>query len=110
MKETIFAISDIHGRKVTLEDFESKGFDRENPSHKIVCIGDYFDRGTQNMEILEFCEHAKDELGTDRFITIYGNHDEMMMTFLKDLKAYNLGMYLKDIRETSERWFRNGAK
>lgn len=79
-----FAISDIHGRAVNWLDFEAKGFERNNPNHYLVSLGDFFDRGTENYEVMKFFEEAKKEL-KDRCILIIGNHDQMLLDIVKPL-------------------------
>lgn len=109
MKKHYFALSDIHGRSVSIEDFESKGFDLENPDHIIVLLGDYFDRGPDNLGVLSFIEASKTLL-KERFIVIKGNHDEFIIKFLKHtFENSNDDQELKLDEKLMDHWFRNGG-
>ena len=69
-----FVSSDIHGFfdewRNALTD---KGFDLNNPEHKIILCGDLFDRGNQPKEIIDFVLKHKDKV-----ILIRGNHEDLM--------------------------------
>lgn len=69
-----FVSSDIHG---FFDEWQSalneKGFDLNNPEHKIILCGDLFDRGSQPKEIIEFVLKHKDKV-----ILIRGNHEDLM--------------------------------
>lgn len=104
-----FALSDIHGREVTINDFEERGFDQNNLNHYIVLVGDYFDRHPHNIEVLEFIETMIQTL-QERFILIKGNHDEFIMDFLNELDQYEVGDVLDESLFNLERWLRNGGR
>ena len=73
----LFVVSDIHGHCTILsEALDRAGFDRRNPDHLLICCGDYFDRGTENMEVLQFLERLP------RKILIRGNHEDMLKKLL----------------------------
>lgn len=75
MKMKIFAVSDVHGFYTELVDaLKEAGYDENDPSHLLVMCGDYFDRGTEPLQMLEFLEG----LDPDRVVLIRGNHDDMM--------------------------------
>lgn len=69
-----FVCSDIHG---FFDEWQSalskKGFDINNPNHKIIVCGDLFDRGHQPKQIIDFILSNK-----DKFILIRGNHEDLM--------------------------------
>ena len=69
-----FVSSDIHGFfdewQKALKD---KGFDIDNPEHKIIICGDLFDRGSRPKEIIDFVLKNKDKV-----ILIRGNHEDLM--------------------------------
>ena len=69
-----FVSSDTHG---FFDEWQSalnkKGFDLNNPEHKIILCGDLFDRGNQPKEIIEFVLKYKDKV-----ILIRGNHEDLM--------------------------------
>lgn len=69
-----FVSSDIHGfYDVWQNALKDKGFDLNNPKHKIILCGDLFDRGNQPKEIIEFVLKHKDKV-----ILICGNHEDLM--------------------------------
>ena len=69
-----FVSSDIHG---FFDEWQSalkeKGFELNNPEHKIILCGDLFDRGKQPKEIIDFVLKHKDKV-----ILIRGNHEDLM--------------------------------
>ena len=69
-----FVSSDIHGFFNEWQNaLKDKGFDLNNPEHKIILCGDLFDRGNQPKEIIEFVLKHKDKV-----ILIRGNHEDLM--------------------------------
>ena len=69
-----FVSSDIHGFFDEWQNaLNEKGFDLNNPEHKIILCGDLFDRGSQPKEIIEFVLKHKDKI-----IFIRGNHEDLM--------------------------------
>ncbi len=76
-----FVFSDIHGNLKPLVDaLEQKGFDLENEDHILLSLGDNFDRGIENLDVLGFLKYF-DRIG--RLIMIRGNHDDFLLDFLK---------------------------
>ena len=73
----LFVVSDIHGHySILKEALDQAGFDKENEDHALVCCGDYFDRGNENVEVLKFFERLK------RKILLRGNHEDMLLKLL----------------------------
>ena len=69
-----FVSGDIHGfYDVWQNALKDKGFDLNNPEHKIILCGDLFDRGNQPKEIIDFVLKHKDKV-----ILIRGNHEDLM--------------------------------
>ena len=69
-----FVSSDIHGFFDEWQNaLKDKGFDLNNPEHKIILCGDLFDRGSQPKEIIDFVLKHKDKV-----ILIRGNHEDLM--------------------------------
>lgn len=69
-----FVCADIHGfYDEWIKALGEKGFDINNPTHKIIVCGDLFDRGRQPKEIIDFILSNK-----DKFILIRGNHEDLM--------------------------------
>lgn len=80
-----FALSDIHGAAISIDDFIAKGFEPNNDNHYIVLMGDYFDRREGNMyEVLQFLEYVQETYPT-RSSLIIGNHDEMLLNILEQI-------------------------
>lgn len=105
-----FVLSDIHGRPIGIEDFEQRNFDLNNPNHIIVLLGDYFDRGDENLMVLRFIEKYK-KLLNDRFIVLKGNHDEFIHKFITYIEEnFKVGQALVIDPEILNHWFRNGGE
>ena len=76
-KVTIFAVSDIHGCTTALiKSLDAVGFDRKNPDHLLIVLGDLFDRGAENRRVLEYLGTVKNK------ILIRGNHEDILMESL----------------------------
>ena len=74
----LFVVSDIHGFYTPLKEaLDRAGFDRENPDHLLVCCGDYFDRGNENVQVLQFFERLKHK------VLLRGNHEDMLLKLLQ---------------------------
>lgn len=71
-----FVFSDVHGEyKDLLEALQDAGYEQSNPTHKLVSVGDAFDRGPDSRKIFEL-------LRRDRAICVKGNHDFFLEEFL----------------------------
>ena len=69
-----FVSADIHGfYDEWITALNEKGFNINNPEHKIILCGDMFDRGRQPKQIIDFILSHK-----DKFILIRGNHEDLM--------------------------------
>ena len=76
-----FLFSDVHGEyDALITSLEAAGFDLSNKEHMLVGLGDYFDRGSQNEMVLVF---LKTMLDMGRIKLIRGNHDDMLLNFLR---------------------------
>jgi len=54
-------------------------YDKNNPKHHLIVLGDLFDRGTETIEVLEYLY----ELNKEKKATIIlGNHDNFLLDFL----------------------------
>ena len=80
-----FVSSDIHGFFNEWQNaLTDKGFDLNNPEHKIIICGDLFDRGNQPKEIIDFVLKHKDKV-----ILIRGNHEDLMEQMIeRDFSDY----------------------
>src|SRR5665213_1046003 len=74
-----FAIGDIHGCFDELEALiaacEVAGAGRKA---RVVCIGDYIDRGPDTRRVVDLLIRKRLEEG-DRFVCLRGNHEEMLI-------------------------------
>lgn len=75
-----FIISDIHGfYDEMLEALKEKGFDENNPKHILISLGDHFDRGSKNVEVMNYLLKLYDK---SRAILIRGNHEDLLESLL----------------------------
>ncbi len=77
-----FAIGDVHGRDDLLEALLARLAARD-PEAKIVCAGDYVDRGPDSASALARL-YDRQMSGGDSFVCLAGNHEEMLLTFLDE--------------------------
>lgn len=99
MKKKMFIVSDIHGYCTLLKEaLKEAGFDEKNEEHLLICCGDYFDRGTENLEVLKFMERIKNK------ILLRGNHEDLLLEILQTghLKPHN---YINGSIETITEFF-----
>ena len=77
-KKKIFVCSDVHGHCTLLKDALNRaGFEKDNESHLLVCLGDYFDRGSENAEVLKFFERLEYK------VLLRGNHEDLLLKLLQ---------------------------
>ena len=70
-----FIVADVHGFYEEMIDALNKaGFDKDNPDHIFVSLGDLLDRGEQPRECLQFV------MGLDptRRVLVRGNHEDLI--------------------------------
>ena len=78
-----FVVSDVHSFfNELMAALNEKGFEKDNPDHKLIVCGDLFDRGGQTVECFEFVK----SLG-DRFIYVKGNHEELLEECVEEFRA-----------------------
>lgn len=80
-------IGDVHGRLDLLQAL----IGALPTDHSIVCVGDLIDRGEDSAGVLRF---VRDH---DRLSSLMGNHEAMLLAFLKDPETHG------------RRWMRNGG-
>lgn len=98
-KRKIFVVSDIHGHcSILKEALENAGFQKENAEHLLVCCGDYFDRGTENLETLKFFERLKHK------VLLRGNHEDLLLKLLQTGKIQP-HHYINGTMNTLEEFF-----
>jgi len=79
-KYKFFVVSDVHGEyDAMIEALQQAGFDKSNPDHFFVSLGDSFDRGPKSREIYQFFVN----LNKDRKKIVKGNHDVMFQEYLE---------------------------
>lgn len=72
-----FIFSDVHGEyNALIKSLEEAGYERGNPNHKLVSLGDNFDRGPDSRKIYNF-------LTQNKAICVKGNHDAMFQEYLE---------------------------
>ena len=71
----LFVVADVHSfYEEMIEALSEQGFDRDNPDHIFVSLGDLFDRGPAPLECLDFVN----SLPAERKILIRGNHEDLL--------------------------------
>lgn len=81
-----FAVSDVHGFYLNLINaLAEKGFNPDDPGHKLVICGDLLDRGP---EAVQMQNYVLDLMEKDRVVLVKGNHEDLMLDLI-----YNIGFY-----------------
>lgn len=93
--QTFLVVGDIHGHFDALETLLDRIESRDEVM-PVICVGDYVDRGDQSAHVLTWIKHLN-TLYPDLFIALKGNHEQMMLDFIKKPEA------------TGERWLRYGG-
>ena len=77
----IFTVSDIHGHFTQFQAaLDDSGFEIGNPGHLLVFCGDLFDRGSENMKVMQFFERG------ENCVMIRGNHEDMLLRIFEEGK------------------------
>lgn len=80
MKKTLYVVSDSHGHYTELKNALIKsGFNEDNDNHLLIVLGDYFDRGRENLEVYKYLTDLQNK---GRCIVVKGNHDIMLEKYL----------------------------
>jgi serine/threonine protein phosphatase 1 len=75
-----FLFSDVHGEfSALLASLDKAGFEPDNENHILVSLGDSFDRGNENSQMLGFLKEYDDK---NRLMMVFGNHDQMLYEFM----------------------------
>lgn len=89
-----FVSADIHGFFDEWQKaLKEKGFDLNNPNHKIIICGDLFDRGRQPKEIIDYILTHEDKI-----ILVRGNHEDL----LEDMLRRNYSNYADEKNGTKQ--------
>lgn len=68
----LFCVSDIHGYfSLMKEALDKAGFDPTNENHWLICCGDYFDRGSEPAEVMQYL------MSLERVVLVRGNHEDL---------------------------------
>lgn len=95
----IFVVSDVHGHYTLLKEaLDKAGFDKDNQQHLLVCCGDYFDRGNENVEVLKFFEKLRHK------VLLRGNHEDLLLKLLQTGKVLPHN-YINGTMQTLENFF-----
>lgn len=81
--QPLCVIGDIHGCADLLEALSRKIAEEVDPDTRIICVGDYVDRGDASADVLRMLMAEMTQ--TDTPLTcLAGNHEDMMIGFLDD--------------------------
>lgn len=74
-----FVISDIHSFfDEMMESLNKAGYQKDNPNHFLIVLGDIFDRGSQPLEVFLYLK----SIPKDRRILVRGNHEWLLRKFI----------------------------
>ena len=75
-----FAIGDVHGQLALLVDILAQIEDVAGGApHRIVCLGDYIDRGPASAGVIALLREGQGRVGRNRFVCLKGNHEDMLL-------------------------------
>ena len=98
-RKKLFIISDIHGFYTEMKaSLDKAGFNENDESHLLICLGDYFDRGKENLRVLEYLEKINNK------ILIRGNHEDVLLPMLESGK-FHPKIYISKASETFKEMF-----
>ena len=89
-------IGDIHGCADLLETLSLKIAAEVDEDARIICVGDYVDRGDASAAVLQLLMEEATQPGS-RLTCLAGNHEDMLLQFLDDPQ------------KTGRRWLRYGG-
>ena len=76
-----YVAADVHGFTTILrETLARAGYFSDPEPHRLVLLGDCFDRGTENMKVFRFL------LSVPRIVIIRGNHEDILEEVLTEKK------------------------
>lgn len=79
-----FVFSDVHGCYYELiKSLEESGYDCNNEDHKLIFLGDAFDKNREDYEMYKF---LKNNIHNNKLIWILGNHDLYLLNVLRAKK------------------------
>ena len=74
-----------------MKSLDEKGFDKDNPQHVLISLGDLLDRGPDAVKCLEFVNSLS------RKILIRGNHEDLMCDAIKRKHFYSHDYHNKTV-------------
>lgn len=78
-----FVVSDVHSYyEQLMKALTDRGFEMDNPTHKLIICGDLFDRGPDSVKCFEFVKQLADE---GRLEYVMGNHEDLLFECLSQL-------------------------
>ena len=78
MEKKLFVVTDIHGHYTLLKSaLDAAGFDPHCEDQLLICCGDYFDRGSENLEVLKFFERLQNK------VLLRGNHEDLLLKLME---------------------------
>lgn len=78
-----FVTADPHGFFTLMHNaIIEKGFDENNPDHKLIICGDLMDRGKEARKMQEYILSL---IENDKVILIRGNHEDLMLDMIKNM-------------------------
>lgn len=96
MKQEIFVIGDIHGEFAMMEKMVEK-WDQAN--QELLFLGDLIDRGPDSRKCLEYAHHLIEKEGAK---CLMGNHEDLLLRFLKHPHEYAANYFLNGGWKTLE--------
>lgn len=73
----LFCVSDIHGYyDILIKSLKEAGFKENDTSNILICCGDYWDRGNQPYEVMQYL------MSLNNAILVRGNHEDLMVDYL----------------------------
>ena len=97
--KNIIVVGDIHGCYQPLKELTVK-YDIHDESNLFIFVGDYFDRGIQNLEVLDFFFDVYEQKNV---ILLEGNHEAHWIDWAFEEKREDSGMF-RFINTTLKEW------
>lgn len=77
-----YVVSDIHSfNSILQKSLNQAGYFTETQPHKLIVLGDLFDRGTEAKELQDF---ILDQMEQDSVILIRGNHEDLFVQLVTE--------------------------
>lgn len=82
-EDAFYAVGDIHGRDDLLLRLLERLAKDAHPTARLICVGDYVDRGDNSAQVLTRLHRMQSGAG-DMMTCLMGNHERMLLDFLDD--------------------------